>query len=355
MSDDRVTRGDMNQTAYGATTARTATDTSGLTDGLRKLERGRDAVREVVVGQDEVIDQMLIALLAGGHVLIESAPGLGKTLLVRTLGTVFGLKANRIQFTPDLMPSDITGTYALVPDEDGQARATTVRFQPGPVFAQMVLADEINRATPKTQSSLLEAMQERTVTVMGTQYELPTPFFVLATQNPIEMEGTYVLPEAQIDRFFFKVLLDFPSQATLVSILDATTGSERAPVDGVMTADEVLALQGWTREVPISSEVREVVARLVRATQPQLPDAPERVKRYVRYGVSPRGAQALVLAAKARALISGRFNVALDDVAAVAPPALRHRIQVNFEGEAAGVSVHDLVQELLGLVLPRGR
>ena len=326
---------------------------SELQDALARLRVGREAVGHVVVGQSEVIDQVLTALLAGGHVLIESSPGLGKTLLVRTLGTVFGMKFNRIQFTPDLMPADITGTYALTPGGEGQGMTT--KFQPGPVFAQMVLADEINRATPKTQSSLLEAMQEGTVTVMGVEYDLPRPFFVLATQNPIEMEGTYILPEAQIDRFFFKVVLPFPSEAVLESILDATTGAQLAAVQATLTPAEVLALQAWTRDVPISSELRTMVARFVRATQPDLPEAPDRVRRFVRYGVSPRGAQALVLAAKARALMEGRYNVAVEDVRAVALPALRHRLQLNFEGEAAGVSVDELIADVLGAVAERSR
>jgi MoxR-like ATPase len=324
-----------------------------LQDALTRLRAGREAVANVVVGQAEVIEQVLTALLAGGHVLIESSPGLGKTLLVRTLGTVFGMKFNRIQFTPDLMPADITGTFTLVPGEAGQGMTT--KFQPGPVFAQMVLADEINRATPKTQSSLLEAMQEGTVTVMGVEYDLPRPFFVLATQNPIEMEGTYLLPEAQIDRFFFKVTLPFPTEGVLESILDATTGAAATEVAATLTPTDVLALQTWTRDVPISSELRTRVARFVRATQPDLPEAPERVRRFVRYGVSPRGAQALVLAAKARALMEGRFNVAEADLRAVALPALRHRLQLNFEGEAAGVAVDELILEVLGAVADRSR
>jgi MoxR-like ATPase len=333
--------------------APSGSDTRALDDALARLRVGREAVGKVVVGQAEVIDQVLTALLAGGHVLIESSPGLGKTLLVRTLGTVFGMKFNRIQFTPDLMPADITGTFALTPGEGGQGMVT--KFQPGPVFAQMVLADEINRATPKTQSSLLEAMQEGTVTVMGVEYELPKPFFVLATQNPIEMEGTYLLPEAQIDRFFFKVLLPFPSEAVLEAIVAQTTGTTQAVVESLLTPQDVLALQAWTRDVPISSELRTMVARFVRATQPDLPGAPERVRRYVRYGVSPRGAQALVLAAKARGLMEGRYNVAGEDLHAVAIPALRHRVQLNFEGEAAGVSVDDVIRDVLSAVGERSR
>lgn len=336
----------MEQQVTEGSTVEQGSEALRLKDALARLERGRMAVRQVVLGQEDVIDQVTIALLAGGHVLIESAPGLGKTLLVRTLGTVFGLKFNRIQFTPDLMPADITGSYALLGGDHGMR----TEFQPGPVFAQMVLADEINRATPKTQSSLLEAMQEGTVTVMATEYELPKPFFVLATQNPIEMEGTYVLPEAQIDRFFFKVTLDFPSQPMLESIIEATTGIDEVEPQAVLGPDDVIALQRWTRDVPLSSELKALVASTIRATQPELREAPERVKRYVRYGVSPRGAQTLVLAAKARALMNGRYNVALEDIQAVALPALRHRLQVNFEGEAAGVTVDDLVAEVIGAV-----
>lgn len=341
----------MNQPIDLATPGLPDPEIEALQQALERLREARIAVGRSLVGQTEVVDQVLIALLSGGHVLIESSPGLGKTLLVRTLGTVFGMKFNRIQFTPDLMPADITGTYALTPGQDGM----TTAFQPGPVFAQMVLADEINRATPKTQSSLLEAMQEGTVTVMGVEYELPKPFFVLATQNPIEMEGTYVLPEAQIDRFFFKVTLLFPSEQELESIIEATTGAHIEAVSETLSPKDVLALQAWTRDVPLSSELRNLVARFVRATQPDLPEASDTVRRYVRYGVSPRGAQALVLAAKARALMEGRYNVAAEDLRAVAVPALRHRVQLNFEGEAAGVSVDRTIEDLFDTVSVRRR
>jgi MoxR-like ATPase len=311
---------------------------------LEGLTRARAEVAAIVIGQEEVIDQVFTALLCGGHVLVESAPGLGKTMLVRTMGMVCGMKFSRIQFTPDLMPADITGTFTLLRDEAGDAHT---KFERGPIFAQMVLADEINRATPRTQSALLEAMQERTVTVSGTQHDLPDPFFVLATQNPIEMEGTYLLPEAQIDRFLFKVRLPFPSLAILDRILDATTGVEtREPVQ-VMRPADVLRLQVLTREVPISMLLRHATARFVRSTQPEVDNAPEEVKRFVRYGVSPRGAQALVLAAKAHALMSGRFNVAKDDLRAVVSPSLRHRIQLNFEGEASGVDVESMLDRVL--------
>jgi len=323
-------------------------EASNLEGTLKRLHEGRDEVTKIVVGQDEVVDEVITALLSGGHVLIESAPGLGKTLLVRTLGRVFGLKFSRVQFTPDLMPADITGTFALVP---GQQGAMETRFQPGPIFAQMVLADEINRATPKTQSALLEAMQEGTVTVMGTEYELPSPCFVLATQNPIEMEGTYVLPEAQIDRFLFKVMLPFPSQDVLESIVETTTGARILEAPEVLGPADVLNLQRWTREVPLSSELRGLIARFVRATQPHLDEAPEKVRRYVRYGVSPRGAQSLVLASKARALMAGRHAVSTDDVRAVAMPALRHRIQTNYEADANGVHVDDVIRTILDTVV----
>ena len=336
---------DMGSTGHAA---RDASEERTLTDTLARLKEGRNAVTQVVVGQDAVVDEVITALLSGGHVLIESAPGLGKTLLVRTLGRVFGLKFSRVQFTPDLMPADITGTFALVP---GQQGSMETRFQPGPIFAQMVLADEINRATPKTQSSLLEAMQEGTVTVMGTEYELPKPCFVLATQNPIEMEGTYVLPEAQIDRFLFKVTLPYPSKEVLESIVETTTGAQIADVPEVLGPADILNLQRWTREVPLSSEVRSMVATFVRATQPELDEAPDMVRTYVRYGVSPRGAQSLVLAAKARALMSGRHAVAIDDVRAIARPALRHRIQTNYEAAANGVTVDDIIQTLLDTVV----
>jgi MoxR-like ATPase len=325
-------------TSYGATAI------SRVRQELESLQRARAAVAAIVIGQEEVIDQVFAALLCGGHVLVESAPGLGKTLLVRSMGTVCGMKFSRIQFTPDLMPADITGTFTLLHDESGDAHTT---FQRGPIFAQMVLADEINRATPKTQSALLEAMQERTVTIAGTEHNLPEPFFVLATQNPIEMEGTYVLPEAQIDRFLFKVNIPFPSLGVLDRILDATTGSDQPEAVQVMSPGDVLRLQRLTREVPISSLLRQVVARFVRSTQPEVEEAPEEVKRLVRYGVSPRGAQSLVLASKAHALMNGRFNVAHDDIKAVIKPALRHRIQLNYDGEASGVDVESLLVRVL--------
>lgn len=320
------------------------TETSEIERELESLARAHTEVANVVVGQDGAIRQLLIGLLAGGHLLVEGAPGLGKTLLVRTLGSVCGLQFSRIQFTPDLMPADITGTVALLHDDNGTA---VTRFQPGPVFAQMLLADEINRATPKTQSALLEAMQEGTVTVAGKEYELPKPFFVLATQNPIEMEGTYLLPEAQIDRFFFKVTVGLPSLDVLDSILEKTTGVAAGEARQVLTPEQLLRLQVLTREVPVASSVRKQVARFVMATQPGSDSASKTVKRFVRFGVSPRGAQALILAAKAHALLEGRYNVSYLDLRAVALPALRHRIQLNFEGEAQGIGVEELISDLV--------
>ncbi len=314
-----------------------------LDSDLAMLTAARSALGTVVVGQEAVLDELLVTVIAGGHALIEGAPGLGKTLLVRTLAQVAGLAYSRIQFTPDLMPADITGTLALIHDEAGHA---VTRFQKGPLFSQLVLADEINRATPKTQSALLEAMQERTVTVAGTEHRMMEPFFVMATQNPYEMEGTYTLPEAQIDRFLFKVIIAAPSEDVLDSILDLTTGTSMPEASRALGPDDVLRLQRHVREVPIAAHVRRAVARFVLATSPHTAAKGSDVERYVRFGVSPRGGQALVLAAKARALIDGRYNVSLDDVRAVLLPALRHRFQLNFHGVADGISADRLLLNL---------
>jgi MoxR-like ATPase len=331
---------DLNVNAQGAgTTAREAL--AAEVDRLRKV---KESVARVVIGQEKVVDEVLTALMCGGHVLIESAPGLGKTLLVKSIGTACGMAFSRVQFTPDLMPADITGTIALTQDEAGRS---VTRFQPGPIFAQMVLADEINRATPKTQSALLEAMQERTVTVAGKRYELPEPFFVLATQNPIEMEGTYLLPEAQVDRFLFKVSIPFPSQDVLEAIVDTTTGSVTTLVEQVLTPEDILRVQVHVRDVPIADHLRSAVVRFVRSTQPEAAEAGDKVRKYVRFGVSPRGAQSLVIGAKAHALLNGRYAVSREDVYAVAGPALRHRFQLNYEGWADGVDPEALMRELL--------
>jgi len=305
-------------------------------------------VGRVIVGQRELVRQTLTGLLANSHVLLEGVPGLGKTMLVRTISEVIDCSFNRVQFTPDLMPADITGTNILV-EEGGQR---TFRFQPGPIFANCVLADEINRATPKTQSSLLEAMQEHQVTVARQRFTLEPPFFVLATQNPLEMEGTYPLPEAQLDRFLFKVMVPFPSEADLVTIMERTTGAESVSVDKVATAAEVVEMQRLARAVPIAPHVTAYAVSLLAASHPDNARAPQLVREYVRYGGSPRGAQALVAGAKIYALLEGRFNVAIDDVRAVAMPALRHRVILNFEGEAEGITPEAIVRAILDAVAP---
>jgi MoxR-like ATPase len=297
-----------------------------------------------IVGQQQLVRQTLISLIAGSHALLEGVPGLGKTMLVRTMAEALDLSFSRIQFTPDLMPADIVGTNIIV-EEGGERR---FRFQQGPIFGNLILADEINRATPKTQSALLEAMQEHRVTVAKQQYTLSEPFFVLATQNPLEMEGTYPLPEAQLDRFFFKIDVPFPSEEDLIAIMDRTTGTEQPQVGKAATGADVLAMQRLARDVPIASHVMAYAIRILRATHPDTERVPEIVKSYVRYGASPRGAQAMVLGAKIHALLDGRFNVAYADVQAVAPPALRHRVILNFEGEAEGISTDSVVRAIIG-------
>ncbi len=300
-------------------------------------------VGKVIVGQENVVRHVLVAILAGGHTLLEGVPGLGKTMLVRTLSQALHLEFSRIQFTPDLMPADITGTDIMEETPDGQR---LFRFQPGPIFANLILADEINRATPKTQSALLEAMQEKTVTVANETYPLPAPFFVLATQNPLEMEGTYPLPEAQLDRFLFKVDVHFPSAGELTEIVARTTGKEVPVAEPAADGPRVIAMQSLARQVPVPSHVGDYVSRLVVATHPRESPAPL-VRQYVRYGASPRGAQALVLGSKITALFAGRYNVSFDDVAAVAPAALRHRLILNFEGQAEGIEPDHVIDDLL--------
>lgn len=303
-------------------------------------------VSNVIVGQKDVIRIALIGILSGGHVLLEGVPGLGKTMLIRTLSQALHLDFSRIQFTPDLMPADITGTDIMEEDDNGRR---AFRFQPGPIFASLILADEINRATPKTQSAMLESMQEKTVTVANETYKLPIPFFVMATQNPIEQEGTYPLPEAQLDRFIFKINVTFPTADELTEILVRTTGQNNPQAEVVADGDTLVAMQNLARQVPIPSNVSEYVSRLIVATHPQTSPS-EMVRQYVRYGSSPRGAQGLVMGAKITALLAGRYNVSFADVQAVAPPTLRHRLLLNFEGQAEGISRDAVIADLLSSV-----
>ncbi len=306
---------------------------------------------KVIVGHQQVVEQVLATLFSGGNALLEGVPGLGKTLLIRTLGDAMELKFSRIQFTPDLMPADITGTYIIQEDPSGRKE---YRFMPGPIFANLILADEINRATPKTQSAMLEAMQERAVTVHGERRELPRPLFVLATQNPIEQEGTYPLPEAQLDRFMMKILVGFPDKEELIEIINRTTTGEEPRAQKVLSAEEVLRMQALVREVPIAPHVVEYAVRLGVATHPDKSEAPGLVRRYVRYGASPRAVQAMVLAGKVRALTEGRYNVSFDDIRWAARPALRHRIILTFAAEADGVDPEQVIDELLAEISPTG-
>ncbi len=324
----------------------TDADTPQLLEAQATLAALRDAVGEIIVGQTEIIDQVIWALLAGGHVLLEGNPGLGKTLLVRTLARALDLSFSRIQFTPDLMPSDVTGTHVLVLDAQGRS---TGRFElhRGPVFGQLLLADEINRATPKTQSALLEAMQEHAVTLSGRRYALEEPFVVLATENPIEMEGTYPLPEAQLDRFLLKVLVPTPGEDDIVAILSRTTGSAVHMPEPVVRAGTLIELQNLCRQVLIPEPLLRYAARLVVASSPGGPGAPGIVGKAVRIGAGVRAAQSLVVAAKARCLLQGRPNVAFEDIRAVALPVLRHRIIRSFEGESDGISTDEIVRALL--------
>jgi MoxR-like ATPase len=301
-------------------------------------------VGQVIVGQPEVVRGVLTCLLAGGHALLEGIPGLGKTLLVRTIGESLDLSFSRVQFTPDLMPADITGTTILRDTPEG---GRSFEFQQGPLFANLVLADEVNRATPKTQSALLEAMQERRVTAGRVTHTLPEPFFVLATQNPIEMEGTYPLPEAQLDRFLFKLTVPYPSEGDLLRIAQRTTGSSMPHAVQVASGATLLELMHFARDVPVAEPVMVYAVRIVRRTNPETPEAPPDVHRFARYGSSPRGLQALVLGAKVRALLEGRYNVAFEDVRAVARPALRHRIILGFEADAEGVTTEKLVHDVV--------
>jgi MoxR-like ATPase len=334
----------------------------GQVEQFRKnVGRLRAEIAEVIVGHDEIVTGVLVALLSGGHVLLEGVPGLGKTMLVRTLAEAVDLTFSRLQFTPDLMPADILGTNMLIEEAGTDGQRRRFEFQRGPIFAHIVLADEINRATPKTQSALLETMQEQTVTVAKTTYQLPSPFFVLATQNPLEMEGTYPLPEAQLDRFFFKLKVEFPSRQALHTILDRTTTDHPVHARKVIGGEELLSLRALVRQVPVARSVQDFAIRVLRATHPESAAAPtsgkpdgkaakgerDPVRRYVRYGASPRGAQALLLGAKVTALLDGRFAASCADVQKVARPALRHRLILNFEGQAEGIDADDIIGSIL--------
>jgi MoxR-like ATPase len=322
-------------------------DARALVDTFhQRIERIRAEVRQVIVGQDEVVDHLLLTLFVGGHCLITGMPGTAKTLLVRTLASVLGLSFKRIQFTPDLMPTDVTGTDIIEEDITTGGRRWT--FVPGPIFANVVLADEINRTPPKTQAALLEAMQEHSVTVRGATHTLAPPFFVLATQNPIELEGTYPLPEAQLDRFLFNVLLDYLSAEHEMEVVDRNSSRMALPVlEACTNAEEITQFQWLVRQVPLSTEMRRAAVDLVRATRLADPSAPDAVRKYVRYGASVRATQFLCLAAKARALMQGRYHVMREDLQVLAPPVLRHRVLTNYQAESDGVSVDDVLRAIL--------
>ena len=304
----------------------------------------RAEIGKVIVGHESIVEGTLTALLSGGHVLLEGVPGLGKTLLVRTLSEVLDLSFNRIQFTPDLMPADILGTNIVMETPGGRRE---FQFQKGPIFAHLILADEINRATPKTQSAMLEAMQEKSVTAGGEIRKLAEPFFVLATQNPIDQEGTYPLPEAQLDRFFFKLLVMYPNAADLTEVLNRTTEGRKAEIGKVLNRELLLDLQKLVRQVPVASHVKDYAVRLIMATHPKTETAIPVSNQYLRFGSSPRGGQALLLAGKVRALIQGRFNVSFDDLQSVIQPALRHRLILNFEAEAEGITTDHIIDQVL--------
>lgn len=318
-------------------------DEKQLQEMIEKVKNCEAEIGKGIIGQRNIIRQVLLAILADGNVLLEGVPGLGKTELVKAISKVMSTSFSRIQFTPDLMPADVTGTNLIIKEEGNNV----FQFEAGPVFANIVLADEINRATPKTQSALLEAMQEKTVTVGKTTYELPQPFMVLATQNPIENEGTYPLPEAQLDRFLFKLLVEFPSKQELKEIMDITVTNEKAELTSIMTGEDILAIRNVIRDMPVADAVMDYALSIVVATHPENKEAPEITKKYIQTGASPRAAQAIVKTAKARAFMEGRFNVAFEDIQFVAYPALRHRLALNFEAVSEGVNADAVISDIL--------
>ena len=318
-------------------------DEKQLQEMIEKVKNCETEIGKGIIGQRNIIRQVLLAILADGNVLLEGVPGLGKTELVKAISKVMSTSFSRIQFTPDLMPADVTGTNLIIKEEGNNV----FQFEAGPVFANIVLADEINRATPKTQSALLEAMQEKTVTVGKTTYELPQPFMVLATQNPIENEGTYPLPEAQLDRFLFKLLVEFPSKQELKEIMDITVTNEKAELASIMTGEDILAIRNVIRDMPVADAVMDYALSIVVATHPENKEAPEITKKYIQTGASPRAAQAIVKTAKARAFMEGRFNVAFEDIQFVAYPALRHRLALNFEAVSEGVNADAVISDIL--------
>src|SRR4051812_39248436 len=317
---------------------------SQVSDFQSRYQSIEREVGKVIVGHKEVVSQTILCLMIGGNALLEGVPGLGKTMLVRTLSQVLSLQFSRIQFTPDLMPADIVGTSIVSTDDQGQRNWV---FQPGPIFGNLILADEINRATPKTQSALLEAMAEQSVSVAKKTHRMADPFFVLATQNPIEMEGTYPLPEAQLDRFAFKISVESPELQDLLTILDRTTGVKTPEPLTIVNAEQIVTMKRLVRAVPVASHVKDYIGRLVLGTHPDTPGAPEISRKYIRFGASPRGAQAIILAAKVLALREGRYNVSFADVRAVLTPALRHRIILNFEGQAEGLSTDAIIKRVI--------
>jgi len=319
------------------------TDAS-ISPAVAKLNLVRSEIGKVIVGQQSVVDGVLVCLVAGGHVLLEGVPGLGKTTLLRTLGRTLGLRYSRIQFTPDLMPADIVGSMIMETDERGHK---TLRFQHGPIFANLVLADEINRATPKTQSALLEAMQERTVTSGNTTHELETPFLVMATQNPIEMEGTYPLPEAQLDRFLMKIVVTYPTHSELARIVERTIAREEATVQAVLDRADILDIRSVCHDILIAPHVKDYAVQLVMATQPDQKEAHDEARRYIRYGSSPRGAQSLVECGRVLALMRGRLHLSVDDIKEVAPSVLRHRIILNFDAHADGKTPDNILTSII--------